>query len=77
MIGAKDLDSVEVVHSATEPADRGVAAQQVLRGHRPRQQMNSGWMISNWRSRNSRQAAASTGSGLRLPGGRQRRMFKM
>ena len=29
----------------------------------PRQQMNCGWMISSWRSRYSRQAAASTGNG--------------
>ena len=29
----------------------------------PRQQMNSGWIIASWRSRYSRQLAASSGSG--------------
>ena len=39
--------------------------------------MNSGWMMASWASRYSRQAAASTGSGVRLPGGRHLRMFRM
>ena len=36
----------------------------------PRQQMNFGRTSSSWRSRYSRQLAASSGIGVRLPGGR-------